>query len=101
MIFHIGYLILITAAVLALFGMIAGFWGGWKRHAKLTETSFHAVYAVAGLVATAAAILWYGFLADQFRGLLRLESLRAGAAHLLQIFGAVGRASGQPALLDC
>ena len=66
MIFHIGYLILITATVLAAFGMIAGFVGGRQRNVKLALSSYHAVYAVAGLVALAAAILWYALLTDRF-----------------------------------
>ena len=67
MIFDIAYLILVTAMVLATFGAIAGVWGGLKRVASLVESSFHAVYAVAGLTLFASAILWYGLLADQFQ----------------------------------
>jgi cytochrome c-type biogenesis protein CcmF len=67
MIFDIGYMILITALALAIFGMIAGLWGGYKRNLNLTESSYHAIFAVAGLVAVAAVILWYGLLTDQFQ----------------------------------
>ena len=66
MIFHIGYLVLITAMILAAFGMIAGFWGGLRRNVKLTLTSFNAVYAVAALVFLAAMILWYALMRDRF-----------------------------------
>lgn len=67
MIFNIGYLILITALVLAVFGIITGVVGGQKRNARLIQSSLNAVLAVAGLVIMAAAILWYGLLTDQFQ----------------------------------
>ncbi|GIV75667.1 heme lyase CcmF/NrfE family subunit [Litorilinea aerophila] len=67
MIFHIGYLILITALLLALFGMAAGFLGGRRRDPRLVQSSFHAIYAVAVLVGLAGIILWYGLLTDQFQ----------------------------------
>lgn len=67
MIFDIGYLILITALLLAIFGMVMGFWGGHTRNAKIVASSFNAIYAVAVLVAAAAVILWYGLLTDQFQ----------------------------------
>ena len=66
MIFDIGYLILITALVLAAFGAIMGVWGGNTRNTKLIASSFNAVYAVALLVLGAALILWYGLLSDAF-----------------------------------
>ena len=66
MIFDIGYLILITALVIAVFGIVAGAWGGRNRNGKLVASSFNAVYAVAGLVLAAALILWYGLLNDHF-----------------------------------
>ncbi|MDQ3248988.1 MAG: cytochrome c biogenesis protein CcsA, partial [Chloroflexota bacterium] len=67
MIFNLGYLILITALLLAVFGVVAGFAGGQRRHAGLVASSFHAVYAVAGLIWLAALILWYGLITDQFQ----------------------------------
>jgi cytochrome c-type biogenesis protein CcmF len=67
MIFNFGYLVLVTALLLALFGTVAGVLGGLRRNAGLVQSSFHAVYAVAGLVLLAAFILWYGLLADQFQ----------------------------------
>jgi cytochrome c-type biogenesis protein CcmF len=67
MIFNVGYLILITAMLLTAFGMTVGFWGGNTRNAKLAASSFNAMYAAAGLVASAAIILWYGLLTDQFQ----------------------------------
>ncbi len=67
MIFNIGYLLLITAMVLAAFGTGVGIWAGRTRNAKLVESSFNAIYAIAGLVAIATGILWYGLLADQFQ----------------------------------
>ena len=67
MIFNVGYLILITAMLLAVFGATVGFWGGHTRNAKLAASSFHAVYAAAALVVVAAIILWYGLLTDQFQ----------------------------------
>jgi cytochrome c-type biogenesis protein CcmF len=67
MIFNIGYLVLVTALVLAVFGVVAGFLGGRSRNLKLMSVSFHAVYAVGALVLLAAAILWYGLLTDRFQ----------------------------------
>ena len=92
MIFDFGYLILVLALLLSVFGMVAGFWGGqlWSKGnatdpasptpgnpaiasrqsllaLRLTESSFHAVFAVAALVGLAAGILWYGLLTDQFQ----------------------------------
>jgi len=67
MIFNIGYLILVVALVVTLFGAAAGYWGGRTRSANLAASSFHAVYAVGALVLLAALILWYALLADQFQ----------------------------------
>ena len=67
MIFNIGYLILITALVLAAFGIVTGIMGGWQRNARLIQSSYNSVWAVAGLVVTAALILWYALFTDQFQ----------------------------------
>lgn len=67
MIFDIGHLILLTALVLAAFGIIAGYFGGQRRNTRLIQSSFNAVYAVAGLVLIATSILWYGLLTDAFQ----------------------------------
>ena len=50
MIFNIGYLILITAFVLAAFGIVTGILGGQQRNARLIQSSYNSVLAVAGLV---------------------------------------------------
>lgn len=80
-----------TALLLAVFGIVAGFWGGRQRSKKrLTESSFHAIYTVAALVwlGRGHSLVW---LADrQIRGELRLESLGKSVAGFLQIFRAVG-----------
>lgn len=67
MIYHVAYLLLITAALLAAFGIFAGFWGGQKRLARFAYASFNAVYAVGALVMSATLILWYALLNDQFQ----------------------------------
>lgn len=67
MIFNIGYLILVTAMILSAFGVVVGFWGGLRRNARFAESSFHAVYAVAGLTTLATLILWLALLTDQFQ----------------------------------
>ena len=92
MIFDFGYLVLVLALLLSAYGMVAGFWGGQLGSrqdapdpdsrtlrrlaiaegqlpfaARLTASSFHAVYAVTTLVGVAAVILWYGLLTDQFQ----------------------------------
>jgi cytochrome c-type biogenesis protein CcmF len=66
MIFNLGYLMLVTALVLAAFGMVAGFLGGAKRLAGGAAASFNAVYAVAALVIGCTLILWYGLTGDHF-----------------------------------
>lgn len=67
MIFDVGYLILVTGLILAIFGVVMGFWGGKTRNTKLVSSSFNALFAVAALVAAAAVILWYGLLTNQFQ----------------------------------
>ncbi len=67
MIFDVGYLILVTALLVALFGALAGVIGGQRRNTALVQSSFHAVYAVGALVYGAALILWYGLFNDQFQ----------------------------------
>ncbi|MCB0145071.1 MAG: cytochrome c biogenesis protein CcsA, partial [Caldilineaceae bacterium] len=67
MIFDIGYILLVAALILAVFGIITGFVGGQRRHVALIDSSFHAVYAVAALVGMAAIILWYALLTDKFQ----------------------------------
>ena len=54
MIFNVGYLILVSALILAAFGSVAGFAGGQMGNQRLRQSSFNAVYAVAGLVGIAA-----------------------------------------------
>ncbi len=67
MIFNVGYLILITALVLTIFGMVTGFLGGQRRNPRLIQSSFNSIVAVTGLVLLASIILWYGLLADKFQ----------------------------------
>lgn len=67
MIFNIGYLILITAFVLSAFGIVTGILGGQQRNARLIQSSYNSVLAVAGLVFAAALILWYGLFTNQFQ----------------------------------
>lgn len=66
MIFNVAYLVLIAAAVIAAFGVFAGYWGGQKRLARFSHASFNAVYAVGGMVFFAACVLWYALLNDHF-----------------------------------
>ncbi len=66
MIFDVGHLILITALLIAVFGVVVAFWGGYTRNSKLVASSFNAVYAVFALVFAASLILWYGLLDDHF-----------------------------------
>jgi len=100
MIFNIGYLILIIALLIALFGVVAGFLGGQRRHAGLIQSSFHAVYAVTGLVWIAALILWVRPADRSIPGELCLGAYRKGVAHFLQILRALGWSGGQSTLLD-
>ncbi|MEZ4616658.1 MAG: hypothetical protein R2867_14315 [Caldilineaceae bacterium] len=47
MIFNIGYLILITALLISIFGIVTGFLGGRQRNPRLIQSSFNSVLAVA------------------------------------------------------
>ena len=67
MLYNVGYLVLITAMLLTVFGVGVGLWGGQTRNAKLAASSFNVVYATAVLVGLAAIILWYALLTDQFQ----------------------------------
>lgn len=67
MIFNVGYLILITALLIAIFGIVTGYLGGRQRNSRLIQSSFNSVLAVAGLVTVASIILWYGILTDKFQ----------------------------------
>jgi cytochrome c-type biogenesis protein CcmF len=67
MIFDIGHLLLLTALVLAAFGILAGYFGGRWRNMRLIQSSFNTVYAVAILVSASTVILWYGLLTDAFQ----------------------------------
>ena len=60
MIFDVGHLILITALLIAIFGVVVAFWGGHTRNAKLIASSFNAVYATCALAVAAAAhpVVW-------------------------------------------
>lgn len=66
MIFDVGHLILMTALLIAIFGVVVAFWGGQSRNPKLIASSFNAIYAISALVGVAAVILWYGLLGDHF-----------------------------------
>ncbi|MBI1297171.1 heme lyase CcmF/NrfE family subunit [bacterium] len=66
MIYNVAYLVLIAAAVIAAFGVFAGYWGGVKRLARFSHASFNAVYAVGGMVFFATCVLWYALLNDRF-----------------------------------
>lgn len=67
MIFDIGHLLLLTALVLSVFGILAGYFGGRWRNMRLVQSSFNAVYAVAILVFASTVILWYGLMTDAFQ----------------------------------
>ena len=67
MIFNVAYLLLVVALLISIFGIGAGIWGGRKRLLPMSDTSFHAVYAVAALTISAAIILWYALLSDSFQ----------------------------------
>lgn len=67
MIFNIGYLLLITALLLSIFGIVTGYLGGQRRDPRLIQSSFNGIVAVAGLLVVASIILWYGLLTDKFQ----------------------------------
>jgi cytochrome c-type biogenesis protein CcmF len=52
--------------LMAAFGMVIGFVGGQQRSVRLVQSSFNAVYAVAGVVTATSVLLWYALLADHF-----------------------------------
>ncbi len=66
MIFDVGYLLLVIALVVSVYGSIAGLVGGWRRSHGFAESSFHAVYGVGALIFASSAILWRGLLNNNF-----------------------------------
>lgn len=66
MIFDAGYLLLVVALVLTVYGVFAGFGGGYKQNQRLIASSFHTVHAVFALSLGASLILWYALLFDRF-----------------------------------
>ncbi|MDP9352501.1 MAG: heme lyase CcmF/NrfE family subunit [Chloroflexota bacterium] len=63
----IGYVALMLAFVLALFGLATGAVGAARRVPGLIRSSQHALLATAGLLSLAAAMLWYALLKHDFR----------------------------------
>lgn len=67
MLFNIAYLILISALIISVFGVVAGVWGGQQRNTRLIQVSTNSVLGVAFLVFVDTALLWYALLTDQFQ----------------------------------
>jgi len=63
---EVGYIALMTALVLAVFGIIANIAGVRRNQMTLVASGRNAVYAVGLLVLTAAVSLWYSLLAMDF-----------------------------------
>lgn len=64
--FDVGYLLLVIALIVSVYGAVAGLVGGFRRSHGFAESSFHAVYGVSALVFVASAILWRGLLNNNF-----------------------------------
>ncbi|MCX6028742.1 MAG: heme lyase CcmF/NrfE family subunit [Chloroflexi bacterium] len=63
----LGYIALILALVLALYGTVVSVLGGRRNLPELVASGRNAVYVVSGLVVLAAGLLWYALFTDQFQ----------------------------------
>ena len=78
----LGYVALVLALVLALYGAVVSVLGGTRRMPELVASGRNAVYAVGGLVLLAAILLWVALLTDQFQ----LEYVATHTERSLPIF---------------
>ncbi len=62
----IGYISLLLALVITLYGVIAGIWGQRARWPSMVESARRALYAYATLVSMSTLALWYLLLTDDF-----------------------------------
>jgi len=62
----IGYISLLLALVITLYGVIAGTWGQRARCPSMVESARRALYAYTALVSISTLALWYLLLTDDF-----------------------------------
>ncbi|MDQ3856558.1 MAG: heme lyase CcmF/NrfE family subunit, partial [Chloroflexota bacterium] len=63
----LGYLALLIAFVIALYGLIVGVLGAAVRSPRLVASSQRGIVASAVLVTVAAGVLWYALFTNDFR----------------------------------
>ncbi len=78
----LGTLALWVAFLLALYGAVVGFVGGWKDRADLTRSARHAVFAMFGALATAVFALEWALFHHDFN----VEYVAAYTSRNLPIF---------------
>ncbi len=62
----VGYIALLVAMVVAIYGLIASLVGGYRRDDLLARSGRNALYATAGLVILATLALWYLLITNDF-----------------------------------
>jgi cytochrome c-type biogenesis protein CcmF len=62
----LGYVALILALILAVYGIIVSVTGGLRNRPALVASGRNAIFVVAGLVLLAAVLVWYALLTNQF-----------------------------------
>ena len=67
MITDLGYVALVLALLLAVYGIVVSIVGGLRRLPELVASGRNAVYAVGALVLLASLLLWRGLLTNEFQ----------------------------------
>ncbi len=63
----IGYVALLLAFVIAVYGLIAGVLGAWRRSPALVRSSQHGIFVTAALLTLAAGMLWWALFKHDYR----------------------------------
>ena len=67
MITDLGYVAMVLALVLAVYGIVASVLGARRNAVELITSGRNAVYVVGALVLFAAAVLWRALLTNNFQ----------------------------------
>ena len=67
MITDLGYVALVLALLLAIYGIVVSIVGGLRRLPELVASGRNAIYAVGGLVLLASLLLWRALLTNEFQ----------------------------------
>ena len=100
MITDLGYVALVLALLLAVYGIVVSIVGGLRRLPELVASGRNAIYVVGALVLLASLLLWRALLTNEFQVDYVAGHSERSAADPLQDLGALGRAGRVAALLD-